>query len=291
MYQLYPVRCPWIWRHRHTGALWTLRFRLSSAVISLIMNDSCRLNCDYILLFNNSDSSIGGGHCGPWHLLFFCTGYFVHLTQIEASLSMVCYFLVYWTADTFFFPFQICFCMFLSFPNMFLYVISFNCKKGTRNGETLSVSMHICSPTVLTFLRKISNGWANSTLQWHVSLNSDYYTGRRVFTTVVQLNAFPSVRCTEDGGIWRIERPYRAPDRCWRVNLDLHSQIHFSVYMLPKPNSVIFRCLRLLIERFYYLRHFCPSVRMYRLGTHGTDYFLNSKLGTLEHQSRKWTFS
>jgi hypothetical protein len=151
------------------------------------MNDSCRLHYDRILLFNNSDSSIGRGNCGPWHLLFFCTSYFVHLAQIEASLSTVCCFLVDWTAGTFFFPFQICFCM--SFPAPAR-------KERVMGRLFLSLRMHNCSPKVLTLLCKISNGRTNSTLQWHVSLNSDYYIGRRGFTSVVQLNTFTSVRCT-----------------------------------------------------------------------------------------------
>lgn len=223
------------------------------------MNDSCRLNCDYILLFNNSDSSIGGGTLRALTsavLLYklLCSSHSNRSTFINGMLL----------------PSLLnCWHIFLSFPNLFLYGISFNCKKGTRNGETLSVRMHICSPKVLTFLRKISNGWANSTLQWHVSLNSDYYIGRRGFTSVVQLNAFPSVMCTEAGGMWRTECPHRAPDRCWRVNLDLHSQIHFSGYMLPKPNSVTFRCRRLFVERLLPLSFLsvCPRVSVRYSGT------------------------
>ena len=232
------------------------------------MNDSCRLHYDHILLFNNSDLSTGRGNCGPWHLLSFCTSYFVHLTQTEASLSTVCCFLDYWTAGTFFFLFQICFCVL--FPATAR-------KERVMGRLLLSVRMHICSPKVLTFLCQISNGRTNSTLQWHVSLNSDYYAERRGFTSVVQLNVFTSVRRTEAGGMWRAERPYRARDRCWRVNLDLHSQIHFSGYMFPKPNSVIFRCfaysLKNSIASVFSVHLFVsPSVRMYRLGTHGTDF-------------------
>jgi hypothetical protein len=113
--------------------------------------------------------------------------------------------------------------IFLSCQTCFSVLLPATARKERALGRRFPfIIMHICSPQVLTFLWKIGNRQANSILQWHWRLTSACYTGRRGYTSVVPLDALTPMRCTEAGGALRTEGPYRARDRCWRVNFDLH---------------------------------------------------------------------